>query len=189
MTQASPSDSEPVTGPAPHVQPTPQPAHTQGPAPVPPEPVPGRLALLQQAYLLEQLSREGSVPRSAGYLNKKIGSAARRELCLSADIANRIRRELAERGYLEQTNHGQQLTYRLTEAGEAYLKGLERPTLRGTAKQRAAVDEGTITDEIREAQKAYLLLQLLDSDGQELTRGDANRFKGTPAKSLGLNPA
>lgn len=37
-------------------------------------------------------------------------------------------------------------------------------------------DESTISDELREAQKAYLLLQLLDAENQTLTRGEANKF-------------
>ena len=36
--------------------------------------------------------------------------------------------------------------------------------------------EATITDELREAQKAYLLLQLLNAENQTLTKGDANKF-------------
>ena len=36
--------------------------------------------------------------------------------------------------------------------------------------------EATITDELREAQKAFLLLQLLNADNKTLTKGDANKF-------------
>jgi hypothetical protein len=51
------------------------------------------------------------------------------------------------------------------------------------------VDETGISDELREAQIAYLLLQLLDSEGQPLARGEANKFKNGPHSSLGLKPA
>ena len=34
----------------------------------------------------------------------------------------------------------------------------------------------TFTDELREAQKAYLLLQLLNAENHTLTKGDANKF-------------
>jgi hypothetical protein len=45
-------------------------------------------------------------------------------------------------------------------------------------------DEATITDELREGQKAYLLLQLLGAEGETLTRGEANKFRelGKPGK-------
>lgn len=48
------------------------------------------------------------------------------------------------------------------------------PKLRATA---APADEATISEELREAQKAYLLLQLLNADDQMLTRGEANKFR------------
>jgi hypothetical protein len=41
----------------------------------------------------------------------------------------------------------------------------------------APADEAMITEELREAQKAYLLLQLFDADNQTLTRGEANKFR------------
>ena len=53
-------------------------------------------------------------------------------------------------------------------------------------------DEVTISEELREGQKAYLLLQLLDAENQTLTRGIANKFRDlrTNAKiSLGFTKA
>lgn len=49
-------------------------------------------------------------------------------------------------------------------------------------------DESLISEELREAQKAGLLLQLLQANGQALTKGEANRFKNLPGTSLGLKP-
>jgi hypothetical protein len=57
------------------------------------------------------------------------------------------------------------------------------------AKKPASIDETGISEEVREAQIAYLLLQLLDQDGQPLGKGEANRFKNGPKTSLGLKPA
>jgi hypothetical protein len=41
---------------------------------------------------------------------------------------------------------------------------------------------------LREGQKAYLLLQLLDSDGHTLSQGDANRIPKPLVRTLGLTP-
>jgi hypothetical protein len=41
----------------------------------------------------------------------------------------------------------------------------------------APADEATISEELREGQKAYLLLQLLDAENHTLTKGEANKFK------------
>lgn len=50
----------------------------------------------------------------------------------------------------------------------------------------APASEATITEEQREAQKAYLLLQLLDADRHTLTKGAANRFRDAVKKRLGF---
>jgi hypothetical protein len=57
------------------------------------------------------------------------------------------------------------------------------------SKKAAPVDEASIPEGLRKAQIAYLLLQLLDEDGQPLSKGQANRFKNGPATALGLKPA
>jgi hypothetical protein len=49
--------------------------------------------------------------------------------------------------------------------------------------------EASITEELREAQKAYLLLQLLDAEGHTLSKGSANRFRDSVKKSLGFASA
>jgi hypothetical protein len=53
----------------------------------------------------------------------------------------------------------------------------------------APANEASLTDEVREAQKAYLLLQLLNADNQTLTRGDGNKFRDTVKKSLNFTQA
>jgi predicted transcriptional regulator len=143
---------------------------------------------LQRAFLLDQLAGKGTGGQRAGALNKRIPVAARRELGLGPDAANVIRRELLEQGYLEVTRNGRKISYRLTEAGRKHLAGLERPALGGRALRPEVVNEDAITDEVREGQKAYLLLQLLDADGRPLPKGEANRFPRGLATSLGLKP-
>jgi DNA-binding PadR family transcriptional regulator len=189
MDQGNPSDSERLAGPVPleHSGSQPGPAHSS--AAVRSETAQDRIALLQRAFLLEQLSIQGAGSRSAGALNKQITAAARRELQLNADAANRARRELAQEGYLEVHKDRQKVFYALTESGRTYLAGLERPVLSGPTKPPAPVDEAAISDEVREAQIAYLLLQLLDENGQPLAKGEANKFKNGPHTSLGLKPA
>src|SRR2546426_640005 len=117
-----------------------------------------QLAALQKAFLLDQLAADGVGRVSAGELNKKIGSAARRELKLTASVANRVRRELAANGYLELRKDGRTVSISVTDAGRAYLAGLERPSLRWRADQPAPVEEAAVPDELRDAQRVFLLL-------------------------------
>jgi DNA-binding PadR family transcriptional regulator len=184
MEHGTASDSLPVAQPAQNLHPDFQPIAPSAERP----PATDRLLALQHAFLLEQLASTGG-SKLVGELNGKIPAAAKRELQLNKDTANMVRAELAKQHYLETTKNGQKVSYSLTEAGRAYLAGLERPRLVGRTKQPAPLDEATISDEVREAQKGYLLLQLLDADGQPLSRGDANRFKNGPYTSLGLKPA
>jgi DNA-binding PadR family transcriptional regulator len=146
--------------------------------------------LLPQAYLLEQLVSHGGTGETAAALNRRITKTAQRELGLTAKVANDLRATLAERGYLAATKERRAVRYALTESGRAYLASLERPTLSGRAKPATAMDEAAISDEIRKAQNAYLLLQLLDADGATLTKGEANHLiPGKLQTSLSLKPA
>src|SRR5262249_17859742 len=74
------------------------------------------------------------------------------------------------------------------EAGRTYLTTLERPAASARAKPLSPVDESSITDEVRDAQKAFLLLQLLDADSRRLPKGKANAIPKTLSASLGLKP-
>jgi DNA-binding PadR family transcriptional regulator len=192
MNQGTPPD---LAGSAPEPSPQTDNAHA------PKDAVAGgdKLALLQRAYLLEQLAMLGAGSNAAGDLNKKLGAVAKRELHLDAKTATGIRNDLAQHGYLEVTKAKGKVLFSLTESGRAYLAGLERPVLGGrarakqaaprVAKQPAPPDETAITDVVREGQKTYLLLQLLDADGQPLTKGDANRIPDKLQAILALKPA
>lgn len=149
---------------------------------------PDGTTLLQRAFLLGQVAVAGEGGKTQGALNRAIGAAARHQLGLDAPVANRVRAELLERGYLAARKVGRQGSFVLTEAGRAYLAGLEKPVLPERAG-RTAVDESAISDTVREAQKAFLLLQLLGAEGQALPKGRANRIPGALQKSLGLKPA
>jgi DNA-binding PadR family transcriptional regulator len=167
-----------------------EPAQTDSSTPLAAHDAPDRLASLRQAYLLEQLESQGSTRETATVLNRRITKVARRELGLTAKVANDLRATLTEQGYLVVTKEGRTVRYAITESGRAYLASLERPTLSGRVKPAAALDESAISDEIRNAQSAYLLLQLLDADGATLTKAEANHL--IPRKlqaSLSLKPA
>jgi DNA-binding PadR family transcriptional regulator len=153
---------------------------------VPSDAAPARLVLLQQAFVLEQLAMEGAESKTTRELNQQIRAAARRDLSLSPKVANNLRRELAGQGYLTVRKNGQKKSYQLTEAGRTYLATLERPTFSARTTRLAPVDESAIPEELREAQKAYLLLQLLDANGQPLARGEANKIRKKLGTALGL---
>jgi predicted transcriptional regulator len=130
---------------------------------------------------------QGAGGKPAGAL--RISAAARRQLQLTAAIAKQVRQELAKDGYIVVSKEGRKVLYALTVAGRDYLAGLEQPNLGRRTRPAAAVDETTITDELREAQKGFLLLQLLDADGRMLPKGMANRIPRALQTSLGLKPA
>jgi predicted transcriptional regulator len=140
----------------------------------------------QEAFLLEQLAQPGANSKTAGELNKKIGRVAQRVLQLEPKNAKKIRSELADRGYLAATKKGQSVFYALTEAGRSYLATLERPTIPTSNARKASIDESRISDELREAQKAYILLQLLDADERTLSRSRANKGPRDLLSRLGL---
>jgi DNA-binding MarR family transcriptional regulator len=147
------------------------------------------IAMFQRAFLLGQLATEGAGSKSAGDLNKKIPAAAKRELHLTNDVAAKVRGELAAEKYLEMRRDGRTVLFAITEAGRAYLASLEQPVLSGRTKKAVSVNEDTIPPELREGQRAYLLLQLLDAEGQTLTQGEANKIPKGLVVSLGLKPA
>jgi predicted transcriptional regulator len=184
MDRGNPSESGVASTPAHGGAPPPQ---ADAPSAPPSEGTVDRLTLLQQAYLLEQLASHGAASKPAAELNRKIAKGAERKLQLTAKVANGVRAALAEKGYVQITKAGQTLLCAITEAGRTYLATLERPALPGRTKAAATVDDATMSDEVREAQKAYLLLQLLDADGQPLSKGDANR-KRAVHNQLGLKP-
>lgn len=147
-----------------------------------------RLTLLQHAYLLEQLAVDGAATKTVGKLNGAIPEGIKRDLQLSTEVANAIRTTLAEQGYLQPTKVARSLSYTITDAGRTYFASLERPSVPMRAKPAAPIDESAVRDEIREAQNAYLLLQLLNADGQPLSKGEANRKRAVQNR-LGLTPA
>jgi hypothetical protein len=98
-----------------------------------------------------------------GQLNKKITPRVKRTLGLTSKTANQRRGQLVESGYLTR-GEGRSGEYRLTTAGAAYLSRLQ------------IVDDATIPDELRLAQRTYLLLQVLDASDGRLSKADAHKI-------------
>jgi DNA-binding PadR family transcriptional regulator len=139
---------------------------------------------------LEQLASHCGTGETAAALNRRLSKTAQRELRLTAKAANDVRAALAGRGSLAATKEGRTVRYAITEAGRAYLASLERPVLPGRGKTVTTIDDTAVSDELREGQIAYLLLQLLNADGEPLARGEANGIiPQRLQKSLGLKPA
>jgi predicted transcriptional regulator len=149
---------------------------------------PDHLSQWQQAFLLGQVADAGEDGKPLGELNKGIRAEAKRQLRIDATSANKVRAELVARGYLAIRKKGRQVRYVLTEAGREYLVGLDKPLL-NEEPRLPSVNEANITDEVREAQRAYLLLQLLDAEGRSLPKGEANKIPEALRTGLGLTPA
>ncbi len=126
-----------------------EPAQADGSTPQAAHDAADRLALLAQAYLLEQLVSHGGGGETATSLNRRITKTARRELGLTAKAANDLRATFADQGYLAAIKERRIVRYAITESGRAYLANLERPKLSGRAKPSTAMDEAAISDEIR----------------------------------------
>jgi DNA-binding MarR family transcriptional regulator len=105
-----------------------------------------------------------------GEANRKLTAALRRELQLTPGMANRLREQLAQEGYVRLTKTGRNITYELTDAGREYLQTLE------PYPPEDAV--APVSDEIRGYQTTHLLFQLFKADGQTLGKGEANRRRG-----------
>jgi predicted transcriptional regulator len=118
-----------------------------------------------------------------GAANKKIGAAAKNHLGLDAATANRVRDELAARGFIRSTKQGQVVTDELTDEGRHYLQTLERPSFPTRQHPAKAINEHVLR-----FVKPYLLLQLLRADGHCLTLGEANRFNAVGKEFLTLTP-
>lgn len=153
------------------------------------QPVPqSALEMQRRAFLLGQFAGESVGTKSRGELNKKIPAAARRELQLTNAVAGAVRHDLVEQKYLFESKQGRTVSFAITDAGREQLASLEVPTFGKSRKPPIPLNEDTITDEVREGQKAFLLLQLFDADGHMLPQGDANRIPKALVASLGLKP-
>src|SRR5262245_57046753 len=95
----------------PPVPPAPEPEPEGLATPAPSPSAPARLALLQEAFLLEQVATQGTGGMTGGELNRKIGAAVRRELQLSPDVAGKVRGRLSEQGYLATRKNGRKILF------------------------------------------------------------------------------
>lgn len=142
----------------------------------------------QRAFILSQLAGSDAAQKTRGELNKKIPAAAKRELQLTNETADRIRQRLVDDQYLQIIKQGRKTYFSITATGREFLASHAVPQF-SVRRNTDSVDETAITDELREAQKAYLLLQLYDADDHTLPQGMANRIPKNLALSLGLKAA
>jgi hypothetical protein len=152
------------------------------------EPAQSAIEMQRRAFILGQLADNGVTTRSRGELNKKIPAAARRALQLTNEAADVIRRDLVEQKYLLASKDGRTLSFAITEAGRALLAGVEVPAFSRSTTPSIPANEETITEELREGQKAFLLLQLFGAKTQAISQADANRIPKSLVIRLGLKP-
>jgi DNA-binding PadR family transcriptional regulator len=147
-------------------------------------PAEDKLRTYREAFLLNQLLQ--ALPdhkMEMGLANRKMGVPAKKHLGLTAEVANRLRDELAARQYLRIEKTGQRVSFELTDEGREYLQTLEQypfPSRKAGA--------GTIPENLREYVKPYLLLRLLLAGESPIPLGQANRFDTLGKTHLRLTP-
>ncbi len=140
----------------------------------------------QRAYLLQQVKDAGAGKLTKGKANRFPRIAAR-ELNLTSAVANAVREQLVQEGYLQVARKGGSETYDLTDAGETYLQTLEHKPL-PTGKE-GAEHEAEVSEEVRKYRRTFLLFQLFETEGQTLDQKAINRFREPGRKGLGLKAA
>ena len=137
----------------------------------------------QRAYLLQQVKEAGAGKLTKGKANRFPRLVAR-ELGLTSAVANAVREQLVQEGYLQVARKGGRETYELTDAGEMYLQTLEHKPL-STGKPRAE-HAAEVTEEVRKHRRTFLLFQLFETEGQTLDQKAINRFREPGRKCLDL---
>ena len=137
----------------------------------------------QRAYLLQQVKDSSGGKLAKGKANR-FPRAVARELNLTAAVANTLREQLVQEGYLATTKKGGSLTYELTPAGETYLPTLEHKPL--PTGKRGTEHETEVSEEVRKYRRTFLLFQLFEIEGQALDQKAINRFREPGRKFLDL---
>jgi predicted transcriptional regulator len=144
----------------------------------------------QHYVLLNQIAEAGGFGLSGAMANRQLGRAVQRELELDTKIANLLRQALAEQDYIEIEKEGRSVTYRLTDAGRAYLATL--PVVEISSGRGEGKGEGRkpriveVSDEVRKNQQAFLLLEMLRSERESLSLDEIS-YRSALAKSMFLN--
>lgn len=137
----------------------------------------------QRAYLLQQVKDSGGGKLTKGKANRFPRIAAR-ELNLTSAVANAVRDQLVQEGYLQVARKGGSETYELTDAGETYLQTLEHKSL--PTGKKGAEHDAEVSEEARKYRRTFLLFQLFESEGQTLDQTAINRFREPGRKCLEL---
>ena len=134
----------------------------------------------RRAFLLQQLLTAPSHKLNKGQANQQIGAAVRRALDLDPAVANQLREELAEQGYIQIYTKKSNVSYELTDAGRQYLQTLEPYSPPGHG------EPAPVSAEVQQYRKSYLLFQLFKAERHSLGKKAANRFDALGRKYLEL---
>jgi predicted transcriptional regulator len=140
----------------------------------------------QRAHLLQQVKDSGSGKLTKGKANR-FPRIVTRELNLTSAVANAVREQLVQEGYLQVARKGGSEVFELTEAGQTYLQTLEHKPL--PTGKRGAEHEAEVSEEVRKYRRTFLLFQLFEAEGQTLDQTAVNRFREPGRKCLDLKAA
>jgi predicted transcriptional regulator len=139
----------------------------------------------RRAFLLQQVAEAPGQTLRRGQANRTIPRAVVRDLGLTSAEANRVREALAREQHLRIAHTGKSATFELTDQGRALLQTLvpyAPPPSRGVLNPPADVN-------MARWRKSYLLLQLLQAEGQTRSQAEANRLDTLGRRRLQLNAA
>lgn len=143
------------------------------------------LAQYQHSFLLQQLEDAPGHSLTRADANRALRADVRRRLGLTVDLANQIREELADDRLIRIRTVNRNHIYELTAPGRRYLRTLPLVQDRPTMQSRVT----TVGGEVRDYQRAYLLLQLFRAPEMTLSSKEANRFDRITRETLSLNAA
>ena len=132
----------------------------------------------QRAFLLYQLASAPEGKRSQSDANSAIPTQFKKELKLTAKVANALRHEMASSGWIDEEKSGKNVTYSVTEAGRRQLHDLERyiPLLPAKGTVNPPPD-----GRVRVAREVYVLDALSRAAGQRISKDDMDAgFGGRP---------
>lgn len=136
------------------------------------------LHLRRQAFLLDQLTFAPAEQLTQSAVNKAIPSPIKLELTLSPALANQIRSEMTNHGWVETKKVGRVVSYRITDVGRQQWAELQRyvPLLPAKGTPNRPLDQWEQT-----ARSLYVLDALDRAPGHSFTKADLDAaFGGRP---------
>ena len=143
--------------------------------------------LRQRAWLLDQIARAADQKLKRGEANRAIPASLKRTLGLDAATASRCRAEMVSEGLLGTEREKRVESFHLTDRGRAYLEQ-HRQAIPALPARRGRGIAPPSNPDVQKFRVSYLLLQLLEADGQTRSQTEANKF-GAIRDRLELNAA